>query len=130
MNWPGSLVIRVRWSTRRTNATEAENRDAMAAQFLASYSLPVLEKYKPTVNASYTYVSGDKNALNQRCSYSATRIAKHTALGMCSPELGAGTIYSSIYPLTNMNIISAGASVNPLEDVTAAFTWSNLWAAG
>ena len=30
-------------------------------KLLASYALPVLEKYKPTVNASYTYVSGDKN---------------------------------------------------------------------
>ena len=41
---------------------ESENRDAMAAQVMASYALPVLEKYKPSVNASYTYVSGDKNA--------------------------------------------------------------------
>ena len=50
-----------------TNGTEeAEHRDAMAAQFLASYSLPVLDKYKPAVNASYTYVSGDKNGLVKR----------------------------------------------------------------
>ena len=33
----------------------------MAAQLLASYALPVLDKYKPTVNGSFTYVSGDNN---------------------------------------------------------------------
>ena len=31
--------------------------------------------------------------------------------------------------MTNLSILSAGASVNPLEDVTTSFTWSNLWAA-
>ena len=36
----------------RTYQQEAERRDAMAAQILANYSLPVLEKYKPAVNAS------------------------------------------------------------------------------
>ena len=44
-----------------TTYRKIERRDAMAAQFLASYALPVLDKYKPTVNASFTYVSGDKN---------------------------------------------------------------------
>ena len=33
---------------------------------------------------------------------------------------GAGTIYNTLFPLTNMNIFSVGASVNPLEDVTAS----------
>ena len=42
---------------------------------------------------------------------------------------GGGTIYNTLFPLTNMHILSLGASANPLEDVTAAFTWSGLWAA-
>ncbi|MDE2009772.1 MAG: alginate export family protein [Candidatus Omnitrophica bacterium] len=100
-----------------------EHRDAMAIQALASYSLPVLPKYKPTVNASYTYFSGDKTGAVSSSGH------KYSAWDVFMGDLGAGTIYSSIYPLTNMNIVSAGASVNPLEDLTAAFTWSNLWAA-
>ncbi|MDE1921117.1 MAG: alginate export family protein, partial [Candidatus Omnitrophica bacterium] len=105
-----------------------EHRDAMAIQALASYSLPVLPKYKPTVNASYTYFSGDKmSATNGITGNKDAR--RYSAWDVFMGDYGAGTIYSSIYPLTNMNIISAGASVNPLEDFTAAFTWSNLWAA-
>jgi len=105
----------------------AERREAMAAQFMASYALPVLEKYKPTVNASYTYLSGDKMS---DVSSTGNKDNKYfSAWDVFNGNLGAGTIYSAIYPLTNMNIISAGASANPLEDVTTSFTWSNLWAA-
>jgi hypothetical protein len=98
-----------------------EHRDAMAAQFLASYSLPILDKYKPTLNASYTYVSGDKHINNDYRS-------DYTAWDPFNEIQGSGTIYNTIFPLTNMEIVSAGASVNPLEDVTVAATWSGLWA--
>jgi hypothetical protein len=107
---------------------ENEHRDAMAAQVLASYALPVMDKYKPTVNASWTYVSGDKNsALNYGAD--AVKSAKtYSAWDEFNTIQGAGTIYRAIFPLSNENIISFGASVNPLEDVTAGVTWSGLWA--
>jgi len=112
---------------------EAEHRDAMAAQALATYSLPVLEKYKPSVNASYTYLSGDKNGdanYNSNVPPVNTKSAKtYTAWDGFEGALGAGTIYNTLFPLTNLNILAVGASANPLEDVTTAFTWSNLWAA-
>ena len=41
---------------------------------------------------------------------------------------GSGTIYNTMFNLTNMHIFALGASVNPLEDVTASFTWNGLWA--
>jgi hypothetical protein len=108
---------------------EAERREAMAAQFIASYALPVLDKYKPTVNASFTYVSGDKNA-NQNYSSSAVKSSKvDTAWDPFANSDGSGTIYGTLYQLTNLYILSAGASVSPLEDVTATFTWSDLYAA-
>jgi len=109
--------------------TEAEKRDAMAAQFLATYSLPVLDKYKPTVNASYTYVSGDKNP---GVNYSEDHVSSAKVDSAWDPfneNQGSGTIYNTLFPLTNMHIVALGASANPLEDVTAAFTWSGLWAA-
>jgi len=112
-----------------TNVEQAEKRRAMAAQFLASYALPVLDKYKPTVNASYTYVSGDKDATANynAVPYSSAKV--YTAWDPFNESQGSGTIYNTLFPLSNMHIVSIGASANPLEDVTAAVTWSGLWAA-
>jgi hypothetical protein len=110
-----------------SNQQEGENRRAMAAQVLATYSLPVMEKYKPSVNASYTYVSGDKN-VGTNYDGSPVKTAKtYTAWDEFNTIQGAGTIYRAIFPMSNENIVSAGASVAPLEDVTAAVTWSGLW---
>jgi hypothetical protein len=111
------------------SVNEAEHRDAMAAQFLASYSLPVLDKYKPTVNAAFTYVSGDKNGGSNygAVPYKSSKI--DTAWDEFNKVQGAGTIYNTMFPLTNMYIYSLGAAVNPLEDVTASVTWSDLYAA-
>jgi len=108
---------------------ETEHRDAMAAQLMASYTLPVLEKYKPAVNASYTYVSGDKN-VDQNYDGNAVKSAKvDTAWDEFNKNQDGGTIYNALFPLSNMNIYSIGASANPLEDVTTSFAWSDLYAA-
>jgi hypothetical protein len=108
---------------------ETEHRDAMAAQFLATYSLPVLDKYKPSVNAGFTYVSGDKNA-TQNYDGDAVKSAKtYTAWDQFNKNQDAGTIYNTLFPFTDMYIYALGASVNPLEDVTVAATWSDLYAA-
>jgi hypothetical protein len=108
--------------------TIAERRNAMAYQLLASYALPVMDKYKPTVNASYTYVSGDKNGGVNHNQDGVKSAKTFSAWDSFNEAQGSGTIYNTLFPLSNMSIISAGASVNPLEDVTAAFTWSGLWA--
>jgi hypothetical protein len=109
---------------------EAEHREAMAAQLMATYALPVLEKYKPTVNASYTYVSGDKNGNENQSSNPAVKSAKvYSAWDPMFESQGQGTIYNTLYPLSNMHILAVGASANPLEDVNVAATWSGLWAA-
>jgi len=81
------------------------------------------------VNASYTFVSGDKNGTANYGSDGVKSAKTYSAWDPFNEAQGAGTIYNTLFPLTNMSIVSAGASVNPLEDVTAAFTWSGLWAA-
>jgi hypothetical protein len=103
------------------NTQVDERRNAMAAQFLATYALPVLDKYKPSVNAAYTYVSGDKTT-------NVPYATKYTAWDPFNENQGSGTIYNTLFPLSNMDIVAVGASVSPLEDVTAAATWSGLWA--
>jgi len=108
------------------NTQEAEKRNAMAAQFLASYALPVMTKYKPTVNASYTYVSGDKDATDNYGNVPFKNSKYYSAWDEFNKNQGAGTIYNTMFPMTNMNIYAIGGSVNPLEDVTVAATWSDL----
>lgn len=108
----------------------AEKRRAMAYQFMASYAIESkdLEKYKPMVNASYTHVSGDKNASANHDSDAVKSARYYTAWDSFNEAQASGTIYNSIFNLTNMNIIAAGASFSPVQDVTASFLWSNLTA--
>jgi hypothetical protein len=109
------------------NTEVGERRDAMAAQLLASYALPMMAKYKPTVNASYTYVSGDANSVGT--GGKAGDHENYSAWDPFNETQGAGTIYNTLFPLSNMHILAVGASANPLEDVTTSFNWSALWAA-
>lgn len=106
----------------------SEQRRAMLLNLMTSYALPVaeLEKYKPTVSASYTRVSGDKNGGVNYDSDTVKSAKYYTAWDPIFEAQGAGTIYNALFNFTNMNIISAGASVNPIEDVTTSFTWSHL----
>jgi hypothetical protein len=108
---------------------QTEKRSAMAAQFMASYALPVLDKYKPTVNANFTYVSGDKNSGEDYITDHVKSAKYYSAWDSFNENQGSGTIYNTLFGLTNMYIYSLGGSVNPLEDVTASVTWSDLIAA-
>jgi len=108
-------------------AQESEHRNAFAGQALATYTLPILDKYKPSVNAAYTYVSGDKNAAENYDGDHITSAKTYTAWDQFNTVQGAGTIYRSIFPMSDESIVSGGASFAPLEDVTASATWSGLW---
>ncbi len=101
-------------------------REAMAAQFTSSYELPVLEQYKPVASASYTFVSGDKNSGIARDLGNAASGETYGAWDPLNEAQGSGTIYNTLFDLTNMNIIAVGLQATPIEDVTAKFTWSNL----
>jgi uncharacterized protein YdeI (BOF family) len=107
-----------------------ERREAMALQLMANYSLPVLEKYKPAVNASFTYVSGDKNADSNDTVAGASKNTKvYGAWDEFDKSQFGGTIFNAIFPLSDMYIYTLGASACPLEDVSAAVTWSSLYSA-
>ncbi|MBI3602011.1 MAG: alginate export family protein [Candidatus Omnitrophica bacterium] len=118
--------VELAWQGGRRGRDDNEisvRRQAMAAQFMASYALPIaeLQKYKPVASASFTHVSGDKDN---------TSISKkaYTGWDPFNEAQGSGTIYNSIFDLTNMNIASVGLQATPMQDVTAQFTWSGLWA--
>ncbi len=108
-----------------TTAASSVNQQirAYAFQGMASYALPVaeLEKYKPVVSGSYTYVSGDK-----RLSAENKDI---TAWNPFFENQGGGTIYNTIFNLSNLQIVNATLSASPIADVTTSLSWNGLWAA-
>ena len=114
-----------------TAGGDNERRNAMAYQVLASYAIPVaeLEKYKTTANVSYTHVTGDKNGNTARpLSGFPNSEEVYTAWDPFNEAQGGGTIYNTLFNLTNLNILAVGVTANPIQDVTASFTWSGLWA--
>ena len=106
-----------------TSASSNQRRAAYAYQAMASYALPVaeLEKYKPIVSGSYTYVSGDGDP--------AARNKKNTAWDPMLENQNGGTIFNSIFNLTNMSIVNATVSASPIADVTTSLSWNGLWSA-
>ncbi len=101
-----------------------QKRGAYTYQAMASYALPVaeLEKYKPVVSGSYTYLSGDGDPLGSNS-------RKNTAWDPFMENQNGGTIFNSIFNLTNMSIVNATVSASPIADVTTSLSWNGLWSA-
>ena len=111
-----------------TGTTGNMKREAWAAQFLASYKVPVLEQYKPVANYAFTHVSGDSNPDNVDNGHARNASGETwTAWDPMFENQGGGTIYSAIFNLTNLNVHSVSLSANPIEDVTTKVTWSSVW---
>ncbi|MCB9747757.1 MAG: alginate export family protein [Candidatus Omnitrophica bacterium] len=114
-------------------AGDQQSRNANAAQFIANYSLPdsilpqAVAEMEPVANYTFTYVSGDhdKNAVDG----SATKISpeNYTAWDPLYEAQGAGTIYNSLFDLTNLFIHSVSLQVKPMEDITTKLSWHGLW---
>jgi hypothetical protein len=113
-----------RGSAVTTDATTgAANRQAYGFQAMASYALPVaeLEKYKPTISGSYTYVSGDRDF--------GLADNKNSAWDPFFENQAGGTIYNTLFNLSNLRILNATVSASPLADVTTSLSWNSLWTA-
>jgi hypothetical protein len=111
-------------------AEQAVHRNAFAYQVMANYAIDNADvaKYKPSVNASFTHTSGDKNSGANSSSDNVKSAKKFTAWDTFAEGQNGGTIYNSLFALSNLNIVSVGGQVTPIEDVTASFAWSNLFA--
>jgi len=102
-----------------TNLNEKRSK-VFGLQGKATYTIPVFEKYKPTLAGTYTYVSGDN----------PKSTTKDNAWDPMFNDQNLGTrIWRSMFNYTNLQIIEASASISPLEDVTAKVTWTDLWLA-
>lgn len=107
-------------------------RHAMGAQFIANYMLPFeqIAKYSPVVTTVYTYVSGDKNPDNSGAGGHGLSVNDdYRAWDPMFENQAGGTIYSSMFNLTNAHIGSIAGQFKPLEDLTVKNTWTGLWLA-
>lgn len=114
-----------------TTSLKAPNqrREAFAAQAIVNYQLPFeqTEKWKPVVTGVYTHVSGDHDPDIVSDNAQPKSRERWTAWDPVLENQGGGTIYNTLYDLTNANIYVLSLSAKPMEDVTAKFTWTGLW---
>ena len=103
-----------------------QKRHAMAAEFMASYQVPVAEDYNPIVSYDYIYASGDSNPDDSPSSGEVSR-NEWTAWDDMYEGISGGKIYSALFTLTNVHIHSISIQANPMEDVTSKFTFSKYW---
>ncbi len=130
LNVQGELAWQKGTKVIGNQAADVQERDALGAQFIANYQVPVLKEYKPVAQYVYTYVSGDhspnSSGVNQS---SATQRSseKWTAWDPMFENQGGGTIYNAIFNLSNAHIQTASLQANPMDDVTLKGTWTGLW---
>ncbi len=104
-------------------ANNNKKRDANALQIMANYQLPVLQDYKPIVSYTFTRLSGDNN-------YTNGSWGNEEHYGGWDPfyeDQGSGTIWNTLFNATDCVMHSISFSANPIEDVTASLTYTNLW---
>jgi hypothetical protein len=110
-----------------------EKREAMAAQFISNYQIPAdvlpgaLEGYNPVLGYVYTWVTGDSNPTNRGDALQQASTNKDTAWDPFLEAQGGGTIYNTLFSLSNLHIHTVSLTANPIEDVTTKFSWSGLW---
>ncbi len=121
-------------STSSTGAARSDNqrREAMAAQIITSYAIPLesTKKWNPVVAGWGTYLSGDPNAneaTNHACLGCAASPEEWTGWDPMFEDQSGGTIYNTLFDYTNAIIAGASLQVNPMEDLTAKLTLTGLW---
>ncbi len=103
-------------------------RQATGAQAIINYAIPYapIAKYSPAVMGAYTFVSGEKHPWEAGNSPTGNE-TRYTAWDPMFENQAGGTIYNSLFNLTNAHIITTKGSVKPINDVTASVQMDNLW---
>lgn len=115
--------------TRNIGTNDNDARDAFGFQGILNYQVKQedVEKYKPVLQSVYTFVSGDSNPTNVTGTSQASSNV-FTAWNAMYEGQGGGKIYNALYSLSNAHIVEVSSAFNPIEDVTAKFSWTGLWA--
>jgi len=132
LNIQGELAWQRGNRVTTSTVDDNEQREAMAAQFIGNYQVPddvlpdVLEGYNPVLQYVYTYVSGDSNP-NDRRESTMGKANVYTAWDPMYENQGGGTIYNTLFNLSNLHIHGVSLQANPMEDVTTKVSWTGLW---
>jgi len=116
-NLAASLEGAYQWGRNdMNNATQNQHR-AWAMQAMADYTFANV-KTTPKVGASYTYLSGDRNAV-QKDNHGWDQMFYDQKLN---------NIVYAIMPFTNMQVVNLKASCKPMNDITlsAVYGWYNV----
>ncbi|MDP2653938.1 MAG: hypothetical protein Q8Q08_07905 [Candidatus Omnitrophota bacterium] len=102
------------------------HREAQGGQIIANYMLPFesTAQWSPVVTGVYTYVSGDSGPAE------AGTLAGDDHYNAWDPMFenqGGGTIYNTLFNLTNAHIVGGKLAIKPIQDVTTTVTWDRLW---
>ncbi len=112
-------------------AAENQKREAAGAQVITNYVLPFEKtaKWSPVFTGVYTYVSGDNDNNDIRRDAIPLYPVDRTYEGWdpMFENQGGGSIYNTLFDLTNVHIYIAKAQLKPIEDVTAWASWTGMW---
>ncbi|OGX06974.1 MAG: hypothetical protein A2Z88_04185 [Omnitrophica WOR_2 bacterium GWA2_47_8] len=110
--------------TAGTARVDNQDRGALGAQLITNYMLPFeqLAKWSPVVTGVYTYTTGDKNP-----DYTGAQSDDYHGWDPLFENQASGTVYNTLFDLTNSHIVMASAQVNPIEDLTTKVTGTWLW---
>lgn len=120
-------------STSTTSSNDNVARHAMGAQVIANYMLPFEQtaKWSPVVTGVYTFVSGQNDATDNGVNAGGAVGGGHNddwrAWDPMYENQGGGTIYNTLFDLTNAHILALSGQVAPIEDVTLKGTWTGMW---
>ena len=126
LNLQGELAWQ-RGNESSTFALGNQKREAMAAQVIANYILPFesTAQWSPVVTGVYTFVSGDSNPAEPDTAGGDER--HYTAWDPMFENQGGGTIYNTLFNLTNAHIVTLKGEIKPMEDVTLWTSWNGMW---
>jgi hypothetical protein len=104
------------------------DRKAVAGQFITNYMLPFesTANLAPVVTGAYTYTSGDSGPTELGNRVGGDGRDTYTAWDPMFENQGGGTIYNTLFDLTNMHIVTARTQMKPLEDLTAILEWNAI----
>jgi hypothetical protein len=115
-----------RVASSATTIDDNQAREALGAQFIANYQLPVAKEYSPAAQYVYTYVSGDSNPDDRRAATEASS-NKYSGWDPMFENQGGGRIWNAIFNLSNAHINVASLQANPIQDVMTKVSWTGLW---
>ncbi len=133
LNIQGELAHQGGTKADSSDADNQRRRHAYAAQLISNYEVPdgilpdEVGEMDPVLQYIFTYASGDSNTAGANCQGAGCSHETYTAWDPLYENQGGGTIYNSIFDLSNLIIHSISLQLNPMEDVTTKVSWHGLW---